>query len=377
MRAHVLTDARLVKLAGRFVWLSIDTEQPRNADFVARFPIDAWPSILVVDPATEEVVLRWAGTATAEQIERLALDGERALHAKGASRADQALARADRLLGEREHAKAAAAFREAVAAGGPRWTGRSRAAEAAVQALGIAGEPLACADAARELLPAVTSAASRARVAAQGLSCAVSVDDERARAERVPPLEAEARRALTAKGVLGDDRSWLYDVLSEARDKAGDEAGKLRFAREWLAFLDRETRKARTPAERSAFDGQRVSAALRLGAPEKALPAIEASMRDLPRDYVPPTLAGVLYLELGRGADALAAADRALALAEGPRRIRVLVLKAQAQQALGAAPAARATLEQALREGEALPEGRRPTGYVRRARQLLEEMGQG
>jgi hypothetical protein len=379
MRAHVLTDARLVRLAGRFVWLSIDTEQPRNAGFVARYPIDAWPSILVVDPATEDVVVRWAGTATAEQIERLALDGERALRGKGEkgeSRANRALARADRLLGEREHAKAAAAFGEALAAGGPRWPGRARAAEAKVQALGIAGEAEPCARAARELLPAVSSSAARARVAAQGLSCALAIEDEAPRAALVAPLEAEARRALAAKGVLGDDRSWLYDVLSEARAQAGDDAGKLRLAREWLAFVDGETRKARTPAERTAFDGQRVSAALRLGAPEKALPAIEASMRDLPQDYVPPSLAGVLYLELGRAADALAAADRALALAEGPRRIRVLVLRAQAQQALRDGRAARATLEQAVREGEALPEASRPHGYLSRAKELLAELGE-
>lgn len=375
MRAHVLTDARLVKLAGRFVWLSIDTEQPGNAGFVAKFPIDAWPSLLVVDPATEVVVLRWAGTATAEQIERLALDGERALHAKGASEADRALARADRLLGEREHAKAAAAFREALRAGGPRWPGRARAAEAAVQALGIAGDAPACATAARELLPVVTAPAARARVAAQGLSCAIAVTDADAPHALVAVLEEEARRALAAKHVLADDRSWLYDVLSEAREKAGDDAGKLRLAREWLAFIERETRRARTPAERSAFDGQRVSAAMRLGAPERALPAVEASMRDLPRDYVPPTLAGVLYLELGRGEDALAAADRALALAEGPRRIRVLVLKAQAQQTLGDGAAARIALEQAVREGEALPEASRPQAYVARARKLLAELG--
>jgi tetratricopeptide (TPR) repeat protein len=376
MRAHVLTDARLAKLAGRFVWLGIDTEKPGNAAFVERFPIDAWPSILVVDPATEQVVLRWAGTATAEQIERLALDGERALRARGLGRADAALARADRLLGERKHAEAAAAFREAIAAGGPSWSGRGRAAEAAVQALGMAGDPAACAEAARELLPLTSPGSSRARVAGQGLACALELEGQGAPHPLVAALEPEARRALAAKGVLADDRSWLYDVLSEAREAAGDDAGRRRLAGEWLSFLEREAARARTPAARSAYDGQRVSAALRLGEPARALPAIEASMRELPDDYAPPTLAGVLYLELDRDADALAAADRALALAKGPRRVRVLVLKAQAQQGLGDAAAARATLEQAVREGEALPEAARPQGHLRKARKLLSELGQ-
>ena len=63
MRAYVLPDARLLKLAGRFVRLEVDTEQPGSAAFVERFPIDAWPTLLVIDPATEAVVVRWAGTA--------------------------------------------------------------------------------------------------------------------------------------------------------------------------------------------------------------------------------------------------------------------------------------------------------------------------
>src|SRR5512139_3451355 len=100
MRAYVLPDPRLAKLAGRFVWLDIDTEKPRNAGFVEEFPLDAWPTLLAIDPATERVVLRWAGTATAAQIEGLARDAERAVRRDRTSRADAALARADLLLGE-------------------------------------------------------------------------------------------------------------------------------------------------------------------------------------------------------------------------------------------------------------------------------------
>ncbi len=71
MRAYVLPDERLRKLAGRFVWLDVDTENPVNRGFVEKFPIVAWPTLLAVDPATEQVVLRWMGTATAGEIETL------------------------------------------------------------------------------------------------------------------------------------------------------------------------------------------------------------------------------------------------------------------------------------------------------------------
>ena len=170
MRAYVLPDGRLAKLAGRFVWLDVDTEKPRNAAFVERFPIDAWPTILVLDPEREQILVRWAGTATAEQIERLALDGERALTSRRATRADAALARADRLLGERKHAEAAAAYREALAAGGPSWPRGERAAEALVQSLGFAGDPAACAFSTSTRTRRGPSASARARSASASAS---------------------------------------------------------------------------------------------------------------------------------------------------------------------------------------------------------------
>lgn len=374
MRAYVLPDPRLRKLAGRFVWLSVDTENPKNLDFVEKFPIDAWPSLLVVDPATEAVVVRWAGTATAQDIEKLALDGERALKAKEASRADTLLASADRLLGERKHADAAKGYAAAIGAGGKRWSGYERAVEARVQALSMADDPAGCTSTAREHLAALKTAATAARVAAQGLSCALALEDAPAKREAVTALEPKARALVGAKGVLADDRSWLYDQLETTRREAGDEAGANAYAERWLAFLEGEARKARTPLERSAFNGQRVSAALRLGQPERVLPALLASEKELPGDFTPPSLLGVVYLELGKPAEALAAAERALALAEGPRRIRIMVLKAQAEMKLERKDAARSTLEKAIAEAEAMPEGARPEGYLRRARKMLGDL---
>jgi tetratricopeptide (TPR) repeat protein len=376
MRAYVLPDARLQKLAGRFVRLDIDTEKPGNAPFVERFPIDAWPTLLAIDPATEQVVLRWAGTATAGQIERLALDAERSIRAGKGSRADAALARADRLLGERRHADAAGAYREALAAGGKGWAGRERASEALVQALGFAGDDRACADAARSVLKTMAPGPSSARAAAQGLACALELEDEAAKKAALDDLEPSARRALEAPGVLADDRSWLYDELAEARAARGDEAGEKVWAQKWLAFLEGEAAKAKTPLARSAFDGPRLQAAIRAGVPERVLPALLASEKELPNEFVPPTNLGVLYLELGRPQDALAAADRALALAQGPRRIRVLVLRAQAEMGLGDRAAARATLQRAQSEAAALPGSMRPRGYLARAEKLLNDLGE-
>ena len=49
MRANVLNDAALVKQAGQFAWLSIDSEKPVNAGFVAKFATGGVPLFLVID----------------------------------------------------------------------------------------------------------------------------------------------------------------------------------------------------------------------------------------------------------------------------------------------------------------------------------------
>ncbi len=374
MRAHVLPDPRLAKLAGRFVWLEVNTEKRTNDAFVEKFPIVAWPSLLAIDPATEQVVLRWMGTATAVEIEKLALDAERSIRAGSVSRADEALARADRLMGEGRYGEAPPAYREALAAGGKAWPQRERAAEALVQALSFAGNGPACAAAAREVFPSLGPGA-RARVVAMGLAAARDLDDASERSAALEVLQAAGRRLLPAAGILADDRSWLYDELSQARDAGGDAKGARELALRWLAFLEKEASRARTPLARAGFDGQRVNAALRAGEPGRVLQALLASERDLPGEFNPPSLLGVVYLELGQAKEALAAAERALSRAEGPRRVRVLVLQADAHAALGDEQAARVSLQRALAEAAALPEASRPRGYVRRAERKLAELG--
>lgn len=359
MRATVLQDPALVKEAGRFVWLDVDTERPGSAPFLRDVPIEVWPTFLVVDSETGRPVLKWLGSATAPALVKLLQDGERAVREEADGSARALLARGDRANAAGRVEEAAAAWRRALARGGPRWDRRSRVVESLVLALS-ASQPEECARVARAEGPGLPRGQAFANVASAGLSCALDAPEGApwAGAARVA-LEPLAREALAVPGVLADDRAGLYDGLVRARQAAGDEAGAHELAEAFWAFLQAEGKRARTPAQRASLDSWRVSCAIQLSDPARALSPLQASERDLPGDYNPPARLAQLYRQLGRQDEALAAADRALARVYGPRRLRVLDVKASILEAGGDRPGARAVLEEALRFAAALPAAQR------------------
>jgi tetratricopeptide (TPR) repeat protein len=355
MRAFVFTDASLVKQAGRFVWLSIDTEKAKNAAFVAKYPIESWPTLMVIDPEREEVVLRWPGSATVPELVKLLDDGERGVRKEKGGDALAELARADRLAAAGQ-AEAADAYRALL----PRLPPgkRSRAIESLLNHYCGTRDFAGCAKAAVELVPSLPRAAgaaeSFANATALGLTCAGELDDAaRTRAQSVlAPLGEEA---VKLPGLLADDRSGLYELLVDAREKAGDASGKKALAARWLAFVDGEAARAKTPEQRAAFDPHRVLAAIAVGEPLRAEAALKQSERDLPGDYNAPARLALIYGKLGRYDDALAAINRALGKVYGPRALRLLEQKADFQENKGDKRGAIATLESALVTANALP----------------------
>ncbi len=367
MRATVLSDPALVRLAGRFVWLDVDTEKPENAAFLEKFPIETWPTFLVLDAGTEKPALKWLGTASAAQLEKLLLDGERAVRGGGGESPEAVLARADRANAAGRAGEAARGYREALQRGGAGWTRRPRVAESLVLALQAAGDGEACVAAARAEGPGLPRGQSFANVVSCGLSCALGAPEGsawgRAAIEALEPL---AREALGLDGVLADDRAGLYQGLVGARHDAGDDEGARKLAEAWWGFLAVEGRRARTPEARAALDPWRVECALELGEPARAVPALEASERDLPKDYNPPARLATLYQEMGRLDEALAASGRALARSYGPRKVRVYELRAQILDKKGDRVAARGALEEGIAYAATLPASQRPTRLVER-----------
>jgi tetratricopeptide (TPR) repeat protein len=366
MRAFVFTDASLKRRAGQFVWLSIDTEKSGNAAFLEKYPIEAWPSFFILDPATGKVALKWVGGATVQQIDKILEDGRRAVGGRERG-VDEVLARADRLYGENRSVEAAGAYREALAKAPAGWPRYARTLESLLFALHRAKDPKGCAETAREAYPRLRQTTSSANVAGSGLDCALSMKaDDPARAELVAALAAYAREVVAARrsDVAADDISSVYLSLAGEREDAQDAEGRRKALSDLEAYLEAQAARAETPYARAVFDSHRLTAYLQLNEPERAIPMLEASERDFPDDYNPSARLAVVYKALKRWDDALAASDRALARAYGPRKIGIWVTRADIYAGRGDAAAAKNAVLQALSEAEGFPPGQRSESQI-------------
>ncbi len=380
MRAFVFTDSALAGLAGQFVWLELDVEQRQSAAFLRRFPVEALPTYFLVDPRDETVLLKWVGAATASQLDGLL---ERARLARSATPgstaadADERLAAADRLYGAGKSKEAADAYEFALAGAPAGWPQFGRAVESLVLLYSLDGEHELGARLAAETMPRLAGTASALNVSATGLDCALQLTAEHA--ERMSWIVELSRATWAAVGdslhpIAADDRSSAYGILVSAERERGDSLAARRTAETWARFLEAEAGRARTTQERAVYDSHRLSAYLELGEPQRALPMLIQSEQDFPDDYNPPARLAIAYRELGRLEEALAASRRALALAYGPRRLRVFETQASIQLRAGDEEGARATLDEAVRYAQDLPEGQRSEARIEALQERLREI---
>lgn len=318
LRAYVLRDPSLARLSTKFVWAAIDTEKEGNAAFVAAHPIEAWPTLLVIDPKSGAVVTKWLGGATVPELAAL-LDG-------------------------------------ALAGNSP------KSIEDRVTELAKKGDKPACVALARDELPRMPHGTSRANVALAGLDCARGTPDAGFFVDAITTMVVDPKEPI-----LGDDRSALYEVLIEERKALDDKSGAKSLARAWATFLEGEAARAPDAAARTVFDSHRMGAYLELGEPARAIPMLEESERDFPNDYNPPARLAKIHHVMGKQTLARAAISRALAKAYGPRRLRLLALSADIARAAGDLKAEQKALDDAIAIGKS-------TALTAGYKKLLEQL---
>jgi tetratricopeptide (TPR) repeat protein len=377
LKADVLNDAALRKHADAFVWLSLDVERDSAAEFLARYPQPAYPTLWILR-SDGRPLLRWVGTLTAEQLVTLLDEARVALTESGAEpRGPATLAlEAEAAAAEGRFDDAILLWNEALRVAPGDWSRRSRTANALLFVL-MKGDALeAGLELALREVPLAKDGAGRADLVIGGLDCAASLgpEDPRRKAafETLIPY-AEVMREDSR--LLADDRSGLFSALVDAREALGDSAKKSETNMQWIDFLESTRRAAKTSEARAVYDSHLMMAYLNASRGEDALAMLTTSERALPGDYNPLARKAHVLLTLGRPEEAKVNAERALVLAYGPRRARIQTTLAKAHERLGALAEARATYIAAIAEVEALPPAQRSARTLADLRKALAALG--
>ncbi len=323
LRAYVFPDPRLRPLADRFVWLSLDTERESNAPAVAKLDVHVLPTLLVIDPGSEDEALRWPGSLTAVELTGLLQDAEAAVIHPDAGRATSGPVAVDMRVTRLSDAKR---FGE-------------------------------CVTVAADECPRMPAGTALADVLRLGMGCAGELAGDAPGRARLTELVEAGRRVAgdLAQPILADDRSDLYDYVVSSLRSLGRSADATAVAADWAAFLETEAGRAPDPKARAVFDAHRLLAYKALGEPERAIPMLAQSESDFPDDYNPPARLATVYFEMKRYDDALGALGRALDRAYGPRKLRLWSLEADILVAKGDRDGARRVLREALAFAAATP----------------------
>lgn len=365
MRAYVLTSEHLAGVRERLVFLAIDTEQAANAKVLERLPIAAWPTFYLID-ADYRVYGRLIGAAAPAQLTAFVRDGLRAFDAakQGTLPPDDPLALAidgDRLAASGKLLEARDHYQRALGGAAIDWPRRPDVLVALAGTLRKLGQHDACVDLGLRELAHTGDSASATDFAFHQRACAASLDPHDARGvriddaidARIAPLCMDGSAAMTP-----DDRGDACGLLRELRRDRKDEAGARAVTEKRLAVLRDAARDV--PDEIAlTYDFARMESLLALGRGEEAVALLRAREKALPDDYNPPHYLARTYRELGRFDEGLAAIERALAKASGPRRAGILGVKVDLLLGKDARTEARQVLEAQLAAYRALPAGQK------------------
>jgi tetratricopeptide (TPR) repeat protein len=345
MRSFVFPDAGLRPAKDAVVWLSAETETEKNREVVEKFPADGLPTFLIIDPDTEQVIGRWLGTSSVNEMRQFVLDSAASWQAARKGRAIPEAARAEQeghaAQQKKDYAAAAAAYRRAVERSSHGDPMRPARVGLLLSALGRLGTPPAleeCLALGKSELGRMPATPTGADVADSAATCAAKAGDAPgAKAllatalKRLESLAADPKAALSV-----DDRSSIYASLADHLDdlKRHDEA--VAAMRKRAAILEAGAARAPDVTTAATFDAHRMETYLYLGEPAKAETLLAAREKEMPGDYNPPARLARVLLEEKRAPEAEAAVDRALALMpQGPRKVGILGLKAKILEAQG------------------------------------------
>lgn len=381
MKRTVMEDPGLRPVADAVVWASIETEAPRNKAVVDQFPLDVWPTFLIVNPDDESVLGRWLGAASVNDFRAFVQEGVAAY--RGRKGAPKSPAAAAQRLGDEARLKgkldeSAHAYAKALAltrAEDPARPERLVLYINALRKLHTAESARSCVELALAELGNTGDTAITTDFLSFAATCASELPKEHPDALRLRAMSISRLSVMLAKPdapLSVDDRSDAYANLIELLDEAKLHGDAMKFARKRAELLEEAAAKAPNPTVASTWDPHRTDTYLYLGEPQKAEQMLAQREKQMPGDYNAPARLARVLLEENKLGEAEAAVDRALGeMPRGNRSIAILGLKARILKAHGK-PVDRVLREQ-LEVMRDLPQSQRnPQAEANLAAQLLE-----
>jgi tetratricopeptide (TPR) repeat protein len=349
----LLDHADLARYAGQFVWLELNYDTPENRAFLEKFGAEATPTFFVIDSLDEQVTAMQPGAMSLPELTQFLDRGASGVFTKKQTPADAALKRGDALLAK-QPADAAKTYQEALRLAPATWPQRELAEASLVQALQDSSQWQQGAETAATAAASMKRDEIFARTVVAGMWCLASTDPAPWANAALTKLQPLAEEALSLSTTVRDHRDAIYRTLMYVSVSRNDNAAAAKWGDRWLAELD--AIKPDSDDERSALDIARVENLQIFGDPARILPALRASERAMPNNYIASLRVAQMETAAKHYDEAIAACDRGLARSPGANsRSWLLQIKARVLTLTGKTAEARRALKEALQAAQAIP----------------------
>ena len=344
MQRYVMADPGMKPVANDVVWAAIETETEKNKPVVEQYPLDVWPTFLIVDPESEKILGRWLGSASPTDLRAFVQEGVRAYRAKDKKpdAAELAQREGDAARNKGDLKTSADAYKRALDATRPGDAQRPERLALYANALRKLRTPeaaRACVQLGLREMKNTGDTSIATDFIGYATACADQLPQEDPDRKQLIAQSIERIREVLAKKdapLAVDDRSDALANLSELLDISSRHPEAVKAMQERAELLEKAAAAASDATTASTFDPHRTDTYLYLKEPQKAESLLAQREKEMPSDYNPPARLARVLLEEKKLADAESAVNRALEkMPKSQRRIGILGLKIKILKAQG------------------------------------------
>ena len=366
----LLAHANLARYAGQFVWLELSYDEPQNREFLNKYGAKATPTFFAIDPRRETVAAMQTGVMSLPELNGFLDRGASVVLASEQTPADAALTRGDALLAE-QPAEAARAYQQALQLAPVDWPQRELAEASLVAALQAGKQAQQCVESAAGYAAGMKRDVLFVRTVASGMWCLAGSATAPWADTQLRTMLPLSEEVLSLPITVRDHRDSIYRTLMLINVARKENADMLKWSARWLSELD--ATRPRSDEDRTALDIARVENIQIAGDPNRILPALQASEKAMPNNYVASMRLAEMEVAAKQYDEAIATCRRGLGRSPGAvGKFWLFEIEADAFEAKGQKTEARQELQEALKAAEQIPSQQSRERSVSAVKKALE-----